>query len=276
MHRQGLGRDRQRGREFGVRGYISAYDAETGKMAWRTYTVPGDPAKGFESKAMEVPPRPGTANGGRPAEEAPHGKAWSTTRHSTCCTSEPAIPLRGTGRCGARQGDNLYTASILAVHASNGEIAWYFQTTPGDNWDFDATQPLMQADLTIGGRARKVIMQANKNGFFYVLDRETGEFISGTPFVDGITWAYGARSQDRRPIESPRLCGLKPVSFRPIPVARITGIRWRSIPRPDWSISRRKKAPRPLHAPDAEMEIRSRSRTMLAATRAYDGPLNAK
>ena len=77
--------------------------------------------------------------------------------------------LRGDGK-----GDNLYTASIVALHAANGELAWYFQPTPGDNWDYDATQPLMQADLNIGGRQRKVIMQANKNGFFYVLDRQTG------------------------------------------------------------------------------------------------------
>ena len=83
------------------------------------------------------------------------------------------------------------------MHASNGEIAWYFQTTPGDNWDYDATQPLMQADLTIGGRARKVIMQANKNGFFYVLDRETGEFISGAPFVERRYLGHRTRSQNR-------------------------------------------------------------------------------
>ena len=96
------------------------------------------------------------------------------------------------------------------MHASNGELAWHFQTTPGDNWDFDATQPLMQADLTIGGRARKVIMQANKNGFFYVLDRETGEFISGAPFVSGVTWATGLDPKTGRPIESPAAAGSKP------------------------------------------------------------------
>ena len=84
-------------------------------------------------------------------------------------------------------------------------MAWHFQTTPGDNWDYDATQPLVQAELTIGGLARKVIMQANKNGFFYVLDRQTGEFISGAPFVSGITWASGLDSKTGRPIESLRL-----------------------------------------------------------------------
>ena len=103
------------------------------------------------------------------------------------------------------------------MHASNGELAWYFQTTPGDNWDYDATQPLMQADLTIGGRARKVIMQANKNGFFYVLDRETGEFISGAPFVSGVTWATGLDPKTGRPIEAPGVAELKPVIVSPSP-----------------------------------------------------------
>src|SRR5207302_10768414 len=100
--------------------------------------------------------------------------------------------------------DSLYAASIIAVRASTCELAWYFQTTPGDNWDFDSTQPLVQADLSIGGRMRKVIMQANKNGFFYVLDRATGEFVSGQPFVNGITWASGLDPKTGRPIEIPQ------------------------------------------------------------------------
>ena len=196
------------GAENGVRGYVSAYDAETGKMAWRTYTVPGDPSKGFESKAMETAAKTWT------------GEWWKTGGGGTPWEGivyDPALDLLyfGTGNATAWYralrggGDSLYTASILAVHASNGELAWYFQTTPGDNWDYDATQPLMQADLNIGGRARKVIMQANKNGFFYVLDRETGEFISGTPFVSGVTWATGLDPKTGRPIESPGVAGLE-------------------------------------------------------------------
>ena len=85
------------------------------------------------------------------------------------------------------------------MHGSTGELAWYFQPTPGDNWDYDATQTLMQADLKIGGRLRNVLMQANKNGFFYVLDRKTGEFISGAPFVSGITWATRLDRKTGRP-----------------------------------------------------------------------------
>ena len=116
--------------------------------------------------------------------------------------------------------ESLYTASIVAVHANNGELAWYFQTTPNDNWDFDSTQPLVQADLSIGGRVRKVIMQANKNGFFYVLDRATGEFISGKPFVGGVTWASGLDPKSGRPIE---------ISDRqPEAGHRFAGSRWRS------------------------------------------------
>src|SRR6516165_5269988 len=165
------------GSEYGVRGYVSAYDADTGKMVWRTYTEPGDPSRAFESKAMEA------------AAKTWSGEWWTVGGGGTAWEGivyDPALDLLyfGTGNAsswyrsqrGDGKGDNLYTASIVAVHANNGELAWYFQPTPGDNWDYDATQPLMQADLTIGGRQRKVIMQANKNGFFYVLDRQTGEF----------------------------------------------------------------------------------------------------
>ena len=94
---------------------------------------------------------------------------------------------------------------------------WYFQPTPGDNWDYDATQPLMQADLKIGGHVRNVLMQANKNGFFYVLDRKTGEFISGAPFVSGITWASGLDPKTGRPIELPGLGGSEPTMISPDP-----------------------------------------------------------
>jgi quinohemoprotein ethanol dehydrogenase len=147
------------GAEYGVRGYISAYNAETGKMVWRTYTVPGDPKRGFESKAMEQ------------AAKTWSGEWWKVGGGGTAWEGivyDPALDLLyfGTGNPTAwyrnlrskAKDDNLYAASVLAVRASNGELAWYFQTVPGDNWDFDATQPLVQADLTIGGRPRKVIM----------------------------------------------------------------------------------------------------------------------
>jgi quinohemoprotein ethanol dehydrogenase len=192
------------GSEFGVRGYISAYEAETGKLLWRTFTVPGDPAKGFESKAMED------------AAKTWHGPWWIAGGGGTPWDSivyDPELDLvyagTGNGIAWFRDlrspggGDNLYLASILALRASDGQLVWHYQVTPGDNWDYDATQPLMLADLPIGGSTRKVIMQASKNGFFYVLDRQTGQFISAKAFVNGVTWATGINSETGRPQESP-------------------------------------------------------------------------
>src|SRR5207237_10215210 len=98
--------------------------------------------------------------------------------------------------------DNLYAASILAVKPDSGELKWYYQMVPGDSWDFDSVQQLMLADLTINGRQRKVIMQANKNGFYYVLDRLTGAFISAQPFAQ-VTWAKGIDKETGRPIINP-------------------------------------------------------------------------
>src|SRR5579872_2522854 len=260
------------GAEYGVRGYISAYDAETGKMAWRSYTVPGDPSKGFESKAMEDAAKTWT------------GEWWKTGGGGTTWEGivyDPALDLLyfGTGnptawyRALRGGGDNLYAASILAVHASNGEIAWHFQTTPGDNWDYDATQPLMQADLTIAGRPRKVIMQANKNGFFYVLDRATGEFISGTPFVAGISWASGLDPKTGRPIESQPV-GFEPFVFSPSsdgahnwqPMAFNPSTRLVYLPAKEGTIS--------LSAPDPKWKYNS-DRDNEGSDEAYDGPLNA-
>jgi quinohemoprotein ethanol dehydrogenase len=114
--------------------------------------------------------------------------------------------LRGT-----TVGDNLYTSSIVAIHAKTGEYAWHFQPTPADSWDYDATQPLVLADLTIDVRPRRVVMQANKNAFFYVIDRETGEFISGTAYAKA-TWATGLDAKGR-PIEAPDARALKEPSI---------------------------------------------------------------
>jgi quinohemoprotein ethanol dehydrogenase len=191
------------GAEFGVRGYISAYEAETGKLLWRTFTVPGDPTKGFESKAMED------------AAKTWHGPWWIAGGGGTPWDSivyDPDLDLvytgTGNGIAWFRDlrspggGDNLYLASVLALRASDGQLVWHYQVTPGDNWDYDATQPLMLADLPIGGSTRKVIMQASKNGFFYVLDRQTGQFISAKAFVNGVTWATGIDNETGRPQES--------------------------------------------------------------------------
>jgi quinohemoprotein ethanol dehydrogenase len=188
------------GSEYAVRGYVSAYDADTGKLAWRTFTVPGDPSKPFESEAMR---KAAATWSGEWWKAGGGGSPWDAIVYDP----ETDLVFLGTGN-GApwydqirSKGDDLYIASILALHADTGEQAWYYQTTPGDNWDFDATQPLLLATLKIGGTPRRVLIQANKNGFFYVLDRQTGKLISARPFAN-ITWATGIDSNGR-PIESP-------------------------------------------------------------------------
>jgi len=265
------------GAEYGVRGYVSAYDAETGKMAWRTYTVPGDPSRGFESKAMERAAKTWngdwwTAGGG--------GTVWEGIVY------DPALDLHyfGTGNAtawyrglrGNGEGDNLYTASILAVHARTGELAWHFQTAPGDNWDYDATQPLMQADLTIAGRQRKVIMQASKNGFFYVLDRKSGEFISGAPFVSGITWASGLDRKTGRPIETPTAyAGLDPIIVSPDPGGAHNWNPMAFNPTTGFVYLPAKVGTQALHVPDAKWKYNPRLPN-LGADPLYDGPMTAK
>ncbi len=206
------------GGEYGIRGYISAYDAETGKLAWRFYTVPGDPSKPFENKAMEM------------AAKTWSGEWWKLGGGGTtwdAISYDPELNLvyfgAGNGVEWARnyrtasKGDNLFTSSIVALNADTGEYVWHYQATPGEEWDFDAVQQLILADLTIDGRPRKVIMQANKNGFFYVLDRRDGKLISATNFVP-VNWASGVDPKTGRPIESPGirydLTG-KPVNMMP-------------------------------------------------------------
>ncbi len=191
------------GGEYGVRGYVSAYDAATGKLVWRFYTVPGDPSKPFESAAMER------------AAKTWNGEWWKVGGGGTVWDSvayDPELDLlyigTGNGSPWNQQvrspggGDNLYLSSILALRPDTGQLVWHYQTTPGETWDFTATQHLLLADLQIGGRQRKVLMQAPKNGFFYVLDRATGELISAEPYVE-ITWAKGVDKKTGRPIENP-------------------------------------------------------------------------
>ena len=205
------------GAEYGVRGYITAYDAETGSQVWRFYTVPSDPSAGFESAAMAAAARTWkgkawwkTGGGGTPWEGMVYDPDLDLLFFGTGNASTWYRALRG-------EGDSLYTACILAVHASTGALVWHFQTTPGDSFDYDATQPLVQADLTVNGRPRKVLLQANKNGFFYVLDRQTGEFLSAAPFVSGITWARGIDAKSGRPIEFPGVADRRAKLLSPEP-----------------------------------------------------------
>jgi quinohemoprotein ethanol dehydrogenase len=190
------------GSEYTVRGYVSAYDAETGALAWRSYLVPGDPSRPFESKALE---RAATTWSGEWWKGGGGGSPWDPIVY------DPELDLIyvGTGNAspwypelrGKTGGDNLYTASIVALRASTGELVWHYQTTPGDSWDYDATQPIALADLTIDGQPRPVLMQANKNAFFYLIDRKTGKLISATPYA-AMNWATGIDSTGR-PIVAP-------------------------------------------------------------------------
>jgi len=187
------------GSEYAVRGYVSAYDAETGRLVWRTYTVPGDPSKPFESEAMR---RAAATWSGEWWKAGGGGTAWDTIVYDP----ELDFVFFGTGNGSPwydrlrSKGDNLYIASIMALRADNGEQVWHYQTTPGDNWDYDATQPLMLATLPIAGRQRRVLMQANKNGFFYLLERETGRLISARSYAEN-NWATGIDSTGR-PMEN--------------------------------------------------------------------------
>ena len=261
------------GSEYGVRGYISAFDADSGKLAWRFYTVPGDPAKGFESKAMES------------AAKTWSGQWWKVGGGGTAWEGivyDPQLDLLyfGTGnptawyRALRRGGESLYTASIVAVHAKTGELAWYFQTTPNDNWDFDSTQPLMQADLTIGGKLRKVIMQANKNGFFYVLDRATGEFISGKPFVGGITWASGLDPKTGKPIEFPGISD-KPAIISPAPDGAHNWNPMAFSPATGLVYLPAKTGSEALHVPDTKWAYNP-EKNNIGGDRDYAGPLKVK
>lgn len=190
------------GAELGVRGYISAYDAETGNQIWRFYTVPGNPADGFENNTMEM------------AAKTWNGEYWAAGGGGTAWDSmayDPELNLLYVGVGNGAPwnqdirspggGDNLFLSSIVAVRPDTGEYVWHYQTTPGDTWDYTATQHMILAELDIDGVERKVIMQAPKNGFFYVIDRETGEFISANNFVP-VTWATHIDQETGRPVET--------------------------------------------------------------------------
>jgi quinohemoprotein ethanol dehydrogenase len=190
------------GAELGVRGFVSAYDAGSGALVWRFYTVPGDPSKPFESPALEAAAKTWT---GEWWKFGGGGTAWDAFAYDP----ESQLLYVGTGNGSPWDrnirspggGDNLYLSSILALKVATGELVWHYQTTPGETWDYTAVQQLTLADLTIGGRERKVIMQAPKNGFFYVLDRLTGELLSAKPYTP-VTWASGVDMRTGRPIET--------------------------------------------------------------------------
>ena len=190
------------GAEFGVRGYVTAYDAMTGKKIWRFYTVPGNPAKGFEHPEMKEAVKTWK---GEWWKYGGGGTAWDAFAY------DPKLKLiyvgTGNGSVWNREirspggGDNLYLSSILAIHAETGKLKWHYQTTPGDSWDFTAVQQIILTQLEIKGKKREVLMQAPKNGFFYVLDRNTGELLSAEPYVY-VNWASKVDMKTGRPVEA--------------------------------------------------------------------------
>jgi quinohemoprotein ethanol dehydrogenase len=191
------------GAEFDARGYITAYDTESGEQRWRFYTVPGNPDTEFEHPELAVAAK--TWDPDSLWQVGLGGTVWDAMAF------DPNLNLLyvGTGNAAPYPrklrspagGDNLYLSSILALDPDNGELRWHYQTTPGDNWDFTSTQKMVLAELIIEGERREVLMQAPKNGFFYVLDRRTGELISAEPYAQ-VSWASHIDQATGRPVET--------------------------------------------------------------------------
>jgi quinohemoprotein ethanol dehydrogenase len=190
------------GAEMDVRGYVSAYDAETGEMVWRFYTVPGNPAKPFENPILAKAAKTWT---GEWWKHGGGGTVWDSIVY------DPELDLLfiGVGNGGPwnprvrspHGGDNLFTCSIVALRPETGEYVWHYQENPDEAWDYDSDEQMILADLTISGEPRKVLLHAPKNGIFYVLDRSTGALISAAPYTH-ITWASGVDMKTGRPMET--------------------------------------------------------------------------
>jgi len=191
------------GAEFGTRGYVEAYAAETGERLWRFYTVPGNPADGFENSAMAM------------AAKTWRGEWWKVFGGGTVwngLTYDPELELLYVGVGNGDpwdhdlrsqgSGDNLFLCAIVALNANTGEYVWHYQMNPGEQWDYKATADMILAEIEHAGRTRKVIMQAPTNGFFYVLDRATGELLSAAPY-EKVTWAERIDLDTGRPVEVP-------------------------------------------------------------------------
>ena len=213
-----------------VRGYVTAYDAETGAQRWRFYLVPGDPAKGFENGAMKMAAKTWT---GEWWKYGGGGTAWNAITYD----ADLDTIYIGTGNGAPWNhkirspggGDNLFLCSIVAVDAKTGRYKWHYQVNPANDWDYNAAMDMTLATLQIDGKPRKVLMQAPKNGFFYVIDRETGKLISAEKFAK-VTWASPHRPEDGTPGRRTRhaLCGQADVDVSPAFSARIAGRRCRT------------------------------------------------
>jgi quinohemoprotein ethanol dehydrogenase len=191
------------GAEFGVRGYVTAYDSETGEEVWRFFTVPGDPSQPFEHPEMELAAK--TWKGGEWWKIGGGGTVWNSIvydpdfNHVYLGVGNGAPWTRVIRSPGG--GDNLFLTCIVAVDADTGEMKWYYQTVPGDNWDYTAVQDMTLADMVVDGEPKKVIMQAPKNGFYYVIDRSNGELLRAHPYVQ-TNWASHVDMETGRPVEN--------------------------------------------------------------------------
>ena len=190
------------GSEWGTRGYTTAYDAQTGDQRWRFWSVPGDPSQPFEHPEMQMAAE--TWKGGEWWKVGGGGNVWNSIVYDDALNQVylgmgNAAPwarvIRSPGG-----GDNLFAASIVAVDAASGRMNWYYQQVPGDNWDFTSVQDMALADIEVDGQLRKVILQAPKNGFFYVIDRTNGELLRAHPFAT-VTWASHVDMKTGRPVE---------------------------------------------------------------------------
>ena len=186
-----------------TRGWVTAYDANTGKEAWKFYIVPGNPADGFENEAMEMAAKTWS---GEWWKHGGGGNAW----HAFTYDEELDVLYIGTGNGSPwnrkirspEGGDNLFLCSIVALKPDTGEYLWHYQTTPGESWDYNSNMDIVLTDLTIDGEKIKAMLHAPKNGFFYVINRETGKLVSAKPFVK-TTWASHIDLETGRPVEVP-------------------------------------------------------------------------
>lgn len=188
------------GADYDARGYVSAYDLKSGELAWRFFIVPGDPENGYEHPEMEMAAR--TWDPESRWDVGGGGTAWNGMAY------DPELNLLyvGTGNAALFNwherspsgGDNLFLASILAIDPDTGRLAWHYQQVPRESWDYTATQPMILTDMEFDGEVRKVLMQAPKAGFFYILDRETGELLSADPYVP-MNWATHVDLETGRP-----------------------------------------------------------------------------
>jgi quinohemoprotein ethanol dehydrogenase len=191
----------------GARGYVSAFDRLSGRLRWRFFTVPHDPASGPQEapylaaalSTWDPRHRWDAGSGGNVWD----GMAYDPTLHLVYIGTANAAPYN-SHLGGRKGGDELYAASIIAIHAERGTLAWYYQTVPGDRWDFDSTQKFVLADLPVAGRPRAVLMQAAKNGFYYVLDRKSGALLSADAFAY-VNWTTGIDLASGRPAPDPRV-----------------------------------------------------------------------